>query len=152
MRIFPFIIAVCATATMACAHSSPYPIGAAERDRQLVLATEDAYAAAEVNRNEADLRRLVDEQFMYNGANGTTFGKEELIRSVLRMNMTGQTISERSVILQGEIAVVFGTTELHFQDPHQPSRTSRLRYTSVYVKREGSWQLLALQMQPRSSR
>jgi hypothetical protein len=118
VRIFPSIIVLSAVATLACAHSSLYPDGTAERERQLVLAAEDAYAAAEVNRNEADLPRLVDEQFVYNGANGATFGKEELIRSVLRMNMTGQTISERSVILQGEIAVIFGTTELHFQDPH----------------------------------
>jgi hypothetical protein len=152
MRILHSIIALSAVATMACAHSSPYPDRtASEAERQLVLATEDAYAAAEVNRNEADLRRLVDDQFVYNAANGTTSGKEELIRSVLRMNMTGQTISERSVILQGEIAVIFGTTELHFQDFRQPSRISRLRYTSVYVKRDGAWQLLALQMQPRSS-
>jgi ketosteroid isomerase-like protein len=152
MRIFPSIILLSAVATMACAHSTLHSDGTAERERQLVLAAEDAYAAAEVNRDEGDLRRLVDDQFVYNGANGTTSGKEELIRSVLRMNMTGQTISERSVILQGEIAVIFGTTELHFQDPNQPGRTSRLRYTSVYVKREGAWRLLALQMQPRSSR
>ena len=153
MRIYISIAVLATVATAACATRFKYPDDTAlERERQLVLAAEDAYVAAEVNRDEAALRRLVDDKFVYNAADGTTSGREELIRGVIRMNMTGQTISERSVILEADVGVIFGTTELRFQGPGQPPRTSRLRYTSVYVKRDGAWQMLALQMQPRSAK
>lgn len=144
-------VGLIALATMACASAPNYSIDTASaREKHLVMAAEDAYVAAEVNRNEVDLRRLIDDRFSYNAANGSTSGKEELIRGVLRMNMTGQTISERTISIEGNMAVIFGTAELRFQDPGQAPRTSRLRYTSVYVKREGAWRMLALQMQPRS--
>jgi ketosteroid isomerase-like protein len=153
MRIAPAIVVLAAVATVACASRSVYPNDTDMRtETRLVLAAEDAYVAAEVNRDELALRRLVDDKFVFNAADGSTSGKEELIRSLLRMNMTGQLISERSVILEADMAVIFGTTELQFTDPGQPPRSSRLRYTSVYVKRGGSWQMLALQMQPRSTR
>lgn len=62
-------------------------------EEQRVLATEDEYVAAEVSRDEAALRRLVDDRFQYNTGRGTTTGKEELIGSLLKMNMVGQTVS-----------------------------------------------------------
>jgi ketosteroid isomerase-like protein len=152
MRIVILIVVLATVATAACANRVRYPDDTAiERERQLVLAAEDAYVAAEVNRDQPALRRLVDDKFVFNAADGTTSGKEELIRSVTRMNMTGQVISERSVILEAGVAVIFGTTELQFQGPGQPPRTSRLRYTAVYVKRDQAWRMLALQMQPRSA-
>jgi hypothetical protein len=38
---------------------------AVEGEEQRVLAAEDAYVAAEVNRDEPALRRLIDDQFVY---------------------------------------------------------------------------------------
>jgi ketosteroid isomerase-like protein len=122
-----------------------------ELKRQQVLETEDAYVAAEVNRDEAALDRLVDDRFILNSENGTTSGKQHLIKAVLNMNMTDQIISDRSVIIEGNVGIIFGTTELEFQNPGEEPRLSKLRYTSVYVKRNEEWRMLALQMQPHSS-
>jgi len=119
-------------------------------EEQRVLATEDEYVAAEVSRDEAALRRLVDDRFQYNTARGTTTGKEELIASLLKMNMVGQTIKERSLIIEGNIALVFGTAEIRFANPGKPGSISTLRYTATYVSRQGQWRLLALQMQQRA--
>ena len=119
---------------------------------QLVLAAEDAYVAAEVNRDEAELRRLLDDRFLLNSADGTTSGKEELIGAILRWNMTGQTISERSVMIEGDIAIIFGTAELRFGNRGPDERVSEHRYTSVYVRRKGHWKMIALQMTPRCPR
>ena len=116
---------------------------------QRVLAIEDEYVAAEVSRDEATLRRIVDDRFLFNSNTGTTTGKEDFIQSVLKMSMVGQTISERSVVIEGEIALVFGTAELRFVVPGKDESVSVLRYTSTYVKRDGEWRLLALQMQKR---
>ena len=115
-----------------------------------VLAVEDAYVAAELARDEAALRRLVDDRFVFNSGSGTTSGKEALIESVLAMHMVGQTVSERSVLVEDHVALVFGTTDMRFAAPGEPATASRLRYTSTYVRREGAWRLLALQMQRRA--
>ncbi len=119
---------------------------------QQVLAVEDEYVAAEINRDEAALRRLVDDRFVFNSADGTTSGKDALIQSVLGMNMTGQTISERSVLVAGDLAVTFGTAEIRHRPQGGDERTTVLRYTTVYTKRQGDWRMIALQMTPRSAR
>jgi hypothetical protein len=119
-------------------------------EEQRVLAAEDEYVTAEVNRDEAALGRLVDARFQYNTARGTTTGKEELIASILKMNMVGQTIKERSVLMEGSIALVFGTAEIRLADPGKPESISALRYTATYINRQGQWRMLALQMQQRA--
>jgi len=121
-----------------------------QTQEERVLAAEDAYVAAEVSRDEAALRRLVDDRFVHNSGDGSTSTKEDLIREVLDMNMTDQTISERSVLFEGDVAIIFGTTELRFEDPGAEPRSAKLRYTSVYAQRDGEWRMLALQMQPHS--
>ncbi len=117
-----------------------------------VLATEDAYVAAEIDGDEEALNSLVDEHFVYNSADGTTTGKKEFINSVISMNMLDQTISERSVIIEGDMGIICGTAELKLQSPGEEPSLTELRYTSVYVRREKQWRMLALQMQSRTSR
>jgi cyanophycinase len=124
---------------------------AAQSDEQRVLATEDAYVAAEVRRDEAVLRKLVDDKFVYNSSQGTTSGKEELIQSVLKMSMVEQTLRERSVLLEGNIAFSFGTADLRFANPGKQETVSSLRYTAAWVKRDNQWRMLALQMQTRAA-
>ena len=123
-----------------------------ESEAQRVLGAEDAYVAAELSRDEEALRRIVDDRFVFNSSSGETTGKEELIQGLLGMAMTGQEITERSVLIEGDIALVFGTSKLRFAAPEGTERVSTLRYTSTYVKREGDWRLLALQMQARAPR
>ena len=115
-----------------------------------VLAAEDEYVAAEIARDEVSLRRLVDDRFAFNTSRGTTTGKEELIQGVLKMNMVGQTIRERSVLIEGNVALIFGTAELRFASPGKPETVSTLRYTSTFINRDGQWRMLALQMQQRA--
>ncbi|MBT8401740.1 MAG: nuclear transport factor 2 family protein [Rhodothermia bacterium] len=117
---------------------------------EIVLATEDEYVAAEINRDEASLRRILDDRFVFNSNNGTTSGKEELIKNVLSWNMTGQEITERSAVVADDTAVVLGTTELRFASDDGDETTSLLRYTATYVLRQGQWRLLALHMAKRS--
>ena len=57
---------------------------------------------------------------------------------------------ERSVLIEGDIALIFGTADLRFADHGKEDRVASLRYTSIYVKRHGQWRMLALQMQPRT--
>lgn len=115
-------------------------------DEQAVMAVEDDWIRAEVARDEATLRRVLDDRFVFNQNNGQLSGKEALIEGVLGGSMTGQTISERSVKVDGDTAVIFGTTELRFGKPGEAETASLLRYTGVYVKRDGEWRAIALHM------
>ena len=73
-----FAVAIAAIALAAgMPRSSP-----AQSEEQRVLAAEDEYVAAEFSRDEATLRRLVDDRFALNSSNGSTSGEEELIQSV----------------------------------------------------------------------
>ena len=115
-------------------------------EEQRVLAVEDEYIAAEISRDEATLRRIVDDRFVFNSNDGKTSGKTDLINNVLSWKMTGQTITERTVLVDGDTAVIFGTAELRFASDTEEDTKSLLRYTSIYVKRQGQWRFLALQM------
>ncbi len=119
-------------------------------EAQRVLAMEDAYVQAEIDSDEAALRRIVDDRFVFNASDGTTSGKEDLIHLAAGWDMTGQTISERSVVVAGETAVIFGTTELRFASEGGGEEVSRLRYTATYTKEHGAWRFLALQMTRRT--
>jgi len=121
-----------------------------QTEEQRVLAAEDEYVAAEVARDEAALRRLVDDRFALNTGKGTIVGKEEFVQSILKLTMVGQAIRERSVLVEGGIALVFGTAELRFASPGREDTVQNLRYTSTYVNRQGQWRMLALQMQQRA--
>jgi ketosteroid isomerase-like protein len=117
-----------------------------DREAQRVLATEDEWVAAEISRDEGTLLRVVDDRFVFNANNGKTLDKAQLIKNVLAWRMTGQTVSERTVLVQGDTAVVFGTTELRFASDGKEDTKSLLRYTATYIKRDGQWRALALQM------
>jgi ketosteroid isomerase-like protein len=122
----------------------------ASLEEQRVLAIDDEFVAAEVARDEESLRRLVDDSFRFNSSQGTTTDKEHLIQSVMKTHLISQCSTERSVLLEGRIALVFGTDELRAALPGQPDTTTKLRYTATYVNRQGQWRLLALQVQPHS--
>ena len=148
-------IAITLFLAFAMAHSSALAqaeVTELSAEEQRVLATEDEYVVAEVNRDEAALRRILDDRFLWNRSNGSTTGKEAYIQSIMSdsFSLVGQTIRERSVLLQGEVAFVFGTADLRFARAGQPETKSSLRYTAAYVRGDGQWRMLVLQMQARS--
>jgi hypothetical protein len=61
-------IAVAALAPSQAFAQSTSTAAAAQSEEQRVLATEDAYVAAEVGRDEAVLRKLVDDRFVHNSS------------------------------------------------------------------------------------
>ena len=115
-------------------------------EEERVLAVEDEYVAAEISRDDATLHRILDDRFVFNANNGTTSGKAELIAGVLGWKMTWQKITERTVLVDGNTAVICGTTELRFASDGGEDTKSLLRYTSTYIKRQDEWRFIALHM------
>jgi ketosteroid isomerase-like protein/quercetin dioxygenase-like cupin family protein len=120
-------------------------------EEKAVLATDDEWVRAELAQDETALRRILDDRFVFNSNAGRTSGKEDLIQDILSGDMKDQQVSERSAVVDGDTAVVFGTAELRFAANGQEERTSRLRYTATYVKREGQWRALAIHMAKRTA-
>jgi hypothetical protein len=116
-----------------------------------VQAAEDEYVLAEVTRDEAALRRLVDDRFVRILGNGSTYGKEELLQSVLKLRMSRQTLRERSAVIDGDVAVVIGTADIWFAHPDRLDTLSTFRYSSTYIRREGQWRMLSLHLSPRTA-
>ncbi len=117
---------------------------------EAVLALEDEWVEAEANRDEATLRRVLDDDFTFNSNNGETSGKEAMIASVLEGSITGQSITERTVSVSARTAMVFGTTVIRYDTPDGEASTLPLRYTAVYTRRDNQWRAIALQMTERT--
>ena len=115
-----------------------------------VQAAEDEYVFAEVTRDEAALRRLVDDRFVRVLGNGSTYGKEEFVQSVLKLRMSRQTLRERSAVIDGDVAVVIGTADIWFAHPDRLDTLSTFRYSSTYIRRAGQWRMLSLHLSPRT--
>lgn len=144
-------IQVCAwiMALVACvsvrveAAGSATPSPSAEQE---VIATESEWVQAEVDRDAAVLDRVLDDRFLLNSRNGGTRDKTSLIADVMGWRMLAQTISDRTVVVDGDTAIVFGTATFRFAVEGQDDAVSAARYTTTYVKRDGRWRAIALHM------
>jgi len=134
---------LCAAAAAGASEGGAAELTAVERE---VLAAEDAYVAAEVGRDQPVLQRMIDERFRFNHSDGSTTGKAELIRDVMGMRMAGQEITDRTVLVEGDVGLVFGSADIRFVADDGTETLNRYRYSSSYVKRDGEWKFLALQM------
>jgi ketosteroid isomerase-like protein len=112
-------------------------------EEQQVLAVEDAWIDAETRRDEAALRRIMDDRYTVNRSDGTTVGKEAEVVRLLGSNILSATLSERSVLVDGDTAVTFGTVNVTMPADGAGTVTSAARYTLTYVRRNGHWRALA---------
>jgi len=122
-------------------------------EEQRIAALEDEWLAAEVKHDEATLRRVIGDRYTMNLSDGTTLGKEQYISDTLSGAMLSASITERTVLVDGDTAVTFGTVNV--VEPPVDGKVSAprsSRYTLVYVKRGGQWQALAFHISKRSDK
>jgi ketosteroid isomerase-like protein len=115
-------------------------------DEQQVIATETEWVQAEVQRDVAVLERVLDDRFLVNSSTGKLSDKATVIADVLGWKMSSQTITDRTVLVDGDTAIVFGTANFRFAVEGKDDEVSAGRYTTTYIKRDGRWRALALQM------
>ena len=115
-------------------------------DEQQVIATETEWVQAEVQRDAAVLERVLDDRFLVNSSTGELSNKAAVIADVLGWKMNSQTITDRTVVVDGDTAIVFGTANFRFAVEGKDDEASAGRYTTTYIKRDGRWRALALQM------
>ena len=94
----------------------------------------------------AVLDRVLDDRFLLNSSKGPPRDKASVIADTLGWNMVSQTITDRTVLVDGDTAIVFGTANFRFAVEGKDDDVSSGRYTTAYIRRDGRWRALALQM------
>ena len=109
--------------------------------KQQVLDVEQLWVAAEHNHDTATLRRILDDQFVASFGVAKPRDKEAFIRAIVSGDVDpteSQALSDRTVIIDHDTAVVIGT------DTERGTRngvayTAVARYTAIYIHRNEHW-------------
>jgi len=110
-----------------------------------LLKAEDALFAADVNRDVAAVERGFASEAVFVHANGTIQTKADYIRAMQNSKMAPKSVlgTDRVVRIFGKVGVVRGTKTLEVGDLHLSGT-----YLTVYVMRDGRWQMLDEQSAP----
>ena len=113
---------------------------------QLFLQLEEELAQALLKKDPEPLYRILDEGYILTNAIGSIKTKEQTINkfhnSVDECSFFSVTNGDLRVRLYGDAAVVTGTQVQH-ATKHDQLVFVKLRFTSMYAKREGNWKLVA---------
>ena len=116
-------------------------------ERQILALTRE-WVEAETNRDEAALRRILDDRIVATVGTGQPFGKEDYIKGVMEVaarKMVGHDLREQTVVVEGDTGVEVGTDAIRFVTKGAET-ISTYRYTATYIKRGDRWTVLALHM------
>lgn len=119
---------------------------ASSADEKAVIETEKQRFAAQVSKNYAVLDQVLASDLVYTHSHGGTDSKRGYIQSIRDGKSKYDAIDalEQNVRIYGNTAVVNGICMVKATSNGEPIN-SRLRYTSVYVKTGGKWQMVAWQ-------
>lgn len=127
------------------------PVAAADfpEPQRQVLAVEREWVDAEVRRDAGTLRRLLHDQFTYTTGAGKPVNKARFISSVVDAAdvVTSQDLSERTIVVDGDTAVVAKTATVRATAKGKPY-TRAYRVTVTYVQRQDRWLALAEHVVP----
>ncbi len=112
-----------------------------------VLATVAVWADAVRDRDTKKLEHIFADDMVITAFDGSVRGKKEELE-VLKPNPNLRTTSVTNehvgLKIFGEVAVVTAQTTMEFVVAEKTSRMA-MRYTAVFVKRDGRWQIVVLQ-------
>ena len=116
----------------------------AETARQL-RSLEREWVNAEINRDAASLRRILDERFVATFGGGAVLDKEAFIGQVLgdrTDKMLSQDFSDQTMRIDRDTAVIVETDTIRGNDNGEPY-TRVFRITTTYTRHQGRWWPLA---------
>lgn len=121
--------------------------GVSTQSGKEVFATITRWADAVRDRDMKALDNLFEEDLIVTAFDGSTRGKKEELE-ILKPNADVKTVSIKNedvkVRVFGSTAIATALTKMHFVIGEKDVHTT-FRYTAVFVKKDGRWQLAALQ-------
>ncbi len=111
-------------------------------DEQAVMDTEKMRFEAQVKKDYGTLEKVLADDLFYTHSSGTTDSKTSYIQSIKDGKSAYEAITpeEMKVRIYGKMAIINGTCSIKM-----PTTNLHLRYTDVYIKRKGQWQMVAWQ-------
>lgn len=113
--------------------------------KQQVLDLGKEWVAAEIKHDATTLRRILDDKFVASFGAEKPYDKEAFIKLIVTGDLDpteSQTLTDETVIIDGDTAVVVGTDTLR-GTKNGAAYTAVARYTVTYVHRRGQWLALA---------
>jgi ketosteroid isomerase-like protein len=117
---------------------------ASEAERQL-RTLQQAWVTAEINRDAAALRRILDDRFVATFGAGKPMNKAAFIEAITgdpADAMQSQDVTDETRLVDRDTAVVLGTDTIRGTADGK-AYTAVYRFTTVYIKRGGRWLALA---------
>ncbi|WP_077919229.1 nuclear transport factor 2 family protein [Spirosoma sp. 209] len=111
-----------------------------------VLDAEKRRFDAQVSKDYSALNQLLADDLVYTHSNGNTDGKESYIQSIRdgKSNYAAIDPQEQKVRVYGNTAIINGVCLIKMNNNNTPTDL-KLRYTDMYVKKGGQWQMVAWQ-------
>jgi ketosteroid isomerase-like protein len=113
-------------------------------DSTVLLYLERDWNAAEMKRDTAWFERtLTDDYTGVDGSTGKATTKAEDIAGIKTNTVDSASLSGLGVRMQGDVAVVTGLTHNKGKNDKGVAFDRKIRFTDVWVKRDGKWQVLS---------
>jgi ketosteroid isomerase-like protein len=124
---------------------------AANPREKAVLAALDAWKEAMLKKDAAALEKIFHPDVTYAHSSAAVQTKEQAIAGVVHgEGWEAIELSETTVRLHGDVAIVNGKTDMHQRNKGKPTTISKLIQLSVWVKGPQGWQMIARQAVRRS--
>jgi ketosteroid isomerase-like protein len=115
-------------------------------DGGTLLFLEHEWADAAVKKDTAWFERnFADDFTSINAENGALRNKREAIDSLKNVTIDAVDLSEMNVRVEGNTAVVTGVVHEKGKDVKAATFDRTARFSDVFVKRDGRWQVLSTQ-------
>ncbi len=145
VKILCLTLACCmATSSLATEPKNSKTLSSADAKQQ-VLDLGREWAAAEDKHDATTLRRILDDKFVASFNAKKPYDKEGFIKEILSGDVDptqSQTLTDETVVIDGDTAVVVGTDTLRGTNKGT-AYTWVARYTVTYIRRHGEWVALA---------
>jgi ketosteroid isomerase-like protein len=148
IRRAALLLAAWALVAVTMAGEGKVPATPVRDDQQQLIALDQEWVRAECNNDGTTLERILDPQFVHTFGTGPLIDRSAFIQSVtegpIDPTLT-QTLTDRTVVINGDTAVVMQTDTIRHIDEGQ-SVEHAYRLTTTYIRRNGHWRALALHM------
>lgn len=118
------------------------PVIAASGDTQQLLELEQRWLVAGERRDIPALQKILADDFVDVSYQGKLRSKADHLATTLAPGKSRQTLEELKVRLYGDTGIVNGLDQVVTADG---SATYEIRFTDVFVKRDGRWQAVSAQ-------
>jgi ketosteroid isomerase-like protein len=145
LRTAAFILGM--IVVQACASGLSSVDGDRERTVALLTRTADNWDKAIIRKDRAAIEANMADDFRQIGGGGNVETKASFVEGLLSpaLEIDPYTVEDFDVRLYGDVALLSGRTDMTGRYDGKPF-TSHYRYIDVYVRRQGTWKVVSVQI------